>query len=84
MITPIDRPLVITCNGVLTVMLRFAVVPCAEGVSESVTLTVKFAVPLVVGVPEICPLLFMLKPEGRLPAAILQMYGVTPPVAASV
>jgi hypothetical protein len=38
----------------------------------SPTLTVKFDVPGVVGVPEICPVKLRLKPAGRDPAVISQ------------
>jgi hypothetical protein len=41
---------------------------CAVGVSESVTVTVKFDGPAVVGVPEIAPVeLFRDNPPGKLP-----------------
>lgn len=52
---------------------------------ESVTSTVKLYVPDAVGVPEIAPLAgVILNPEGRDPALTLQLYGVVPPLAASV
>jgi hypothetical protein len=52
---------------------------------ESVTLTVKFEVPAVVGVPEIVPVeLPRDSPAGRLPDRTDHVYGVVPPVAASV
>ena len=48
---------------------------------ESVTRIVTEAVPLVVGVPEICPVLVLMpRPDGR-PVAD-QVYGVFPPPAA--
>jgi hypothetical protein len=54
---------------------------CA-GLEESVMVAVKLKVPLVVGVPEITPVLdARLSPAGRLPALIDQVYGVVPPVA---
>jgi hypothetical protein len=54
---------------------------CA-GLSASVTVAVKLDVPLVVGVPEIKPVLgTRLNPAGRLPEAIAQVYGAAPPLA---
>jgi hypothetical protein len=47
----------------------------------SVTLTVKFDVPLAVGVPEIKPDDEILSPTGRLPAVMDQLYGEVPPLA---
>jgi len=49
-------------------MLRLAVAVFAVGVSESVTVTVKFAVPEAVGVPEITPVApLRVRPAGKLP-----------------
>jgi hypothetical protein len=46
---------------------------------------VKLLVPDPVGVPEIAPLLAVsMSPAGKDPEAIDQVYGVVPPVAASV
>ena len=50
---------------------------------ESATLTVKFTVPGVVGVPLICDP-DKLNPDGRAPAEIDHVYGGVPPVACSV
>ena len=50
----------------------------------SVTVTVKFAVPTVSGVPLIVPSAARLMPEGKSPAVTDQVYGATPPVAVSV
>ena len=61
-----------------------AFVAVSAGVWESVTLTVKFEVPAVVGVPEITPPELKERPAGRVPESSDQLYGVTPPVAASV
>jgi hypothetical protein len=67
------------------VMPRFFVAVCAVGVSESVTVTVKFDVPAVVGVPEIAPVeLFKDSPAGKLPVVTDQEYGETPPAACNV
>ncbi len=52
------------------------------GEDESSTLTVNVDVPVVVGVPDIAPELFKLRPAGRLPEETDQVYGVVPPVAA--
>ena len=56
---------------------------CA-GLPASVTIAVKFAVPLALGVPEITPVAEASeRPAGRLPAVIDQPYGVVPPPACS-
>ena len=50
-------------------MLKLAEVVDGVGVCESVTVTVKFEVPVVpVGVPEIAPALLKVKPAGKVPA----------------
>lgn len=48
------------------------------------TFTVKLNEPEVVGVPEIVPAATRVRPPGREPELRLQVYGVTPPVAAKV
>lgn len=50
----------------------------------SVTLAVKLKVPRALGVPLIVPLVLSAKPVGRVPESTVQVYGVTPLVAASV
>jgi len=50
----------------------------------SVTRTVIFEVPAVVGVPLIAPDEFNDNPAGKVPAARSQVYGVVPPVAAKL
>jgi hypothetical protein len=46
----------------------------AVGVAESVTITVKFAVPAVVGFPVIAPVeVLRLRPAGRVPVEMLQV-----------
>jgi hypothetical protein len=55
-------------------MPRFLVAVWAVGVSESVTVTVKFDGPAVVGVPEITPVeVFSESPVGRLPVVTAQL-----------
>lgn len=67
-ITPAGKVLVVTDSAGFTTMLRLAVAVLAVGVSESVTVTVKFAVPAVVGVPEIAPVAALrFRPNGKLP-----------------
>ena len=56
----------------------------AVGVVESVTFTVKLKEPDAVGVPEIVPADDNVSPPGKAPALMLQLYGVVPPLAASV
>jgi ABC-type Fe3+-hydroxamate transport system substrate-binding protein len=73
--TPPKSEAVVTLNGaMLTVMLKLALPLAGVGVSESVTVTVKFEVPVVpLGVPEITPALLKLKPVGKLPDVRLQV-----------
>jgi hypothetical protein len=53
----------------------------SAGLDESATATVKDAVPLAVGVPEIRPVdVFRLSPAGRLPEIKDQLYGAVPPL----
>ena len=54
------------------------------GVVESVTLAVKLKEPDAVGVPEIAPAEDSVRPPGSAPELMLQLYGVVPPLAASV
>ena len=65
----------VTLRGAtLTVMLRLADFVAGVGVCESVTVTVKFEVPVVpLGVPEITPALLKLKPAGKFPDVTLQV-----------
>ena len=66
-------------------MLKDWVAVCAVGVVESVTFAVKLNEPDAVGVPEIVPLeTFSVSPFGSAPEPMLQLYGVVPPLAASV
>src|SRR5271166_531481 len=66
----------------LIVMLS-AALPVRE--LASVTCTVKLLLPVPVGVPEIIPVLgASVNPAGKLPEMIDHVYGVVPPVAASV
>ena len=64
-----------------TVRLSDAFAVCE---SELTAWTVKLLVPDAVGVPEIVPEPNSVSPEGRTPEANDQVYGLTPPVAASV
>jgi len=54
------------------------------GALESLTLTVNEEEPAVVGVPLIWPELLSVRPAGREPELSDQLYGVVPPLAASV
>jgi hypothetical protein len=67
----------------VTVILK-TLVAVPAGLAESLTLTVKLKVPVAVGVPEIAPVLVKLRPAGKEPLVIDQLYGVVPPLAASV
>ena len=67
--------MVTTNGGAETLMLRFADVDVAVGVSESVTVIAKFDVPVKVpvGVPVMAPVLgFKFKPAGKLPEVTAQ------------
>lgn len=57
-------------------------VVCA-GFDESFTEAMKLKVPLAVAFPSIRPLVFRVRPAGRLPEASDQVYGFVPPVAIS-
>jgi hypothetical protein len=73
-ITPAGREVVVTVTAGFTVMLRLALAVLAVGVSESVTVTVKFVVPAVVGVPEIAPVAELrIRPAGKLPVVTLHV-----------
>jgi hypothetical protein len=72
--TPAAKLEVLTETGGFTVILKFAVAVFVVGVSESVTVTVKFVVPAVVGVPEIAPVApFSTSPAGRDPVVTAQL-----------
>jgi hypothetical protein len=82
-IRPLGRELVTTETGVVTVMLVETVAVCTVGELLSVTLTLNTYGPLVVGVPEMRPEEERVRPGGNVPDALLQVYGVVPPVAVS-
>lgn len=54
------------------------------GEPESLTLIVKLKFPAVVGIPEIVPVVDRVRPTGKVPELMLQLYGMVPPVAANV
>jgi hypothetical protein len=73
---------VIESDDALTVRLNDFV---AVNELASVTRTTKLLVPVPVGVPEIAPVLDPSPtPAGKVPETMDQVYGVVPPVAASV
>jgi hypothetical protein len=83
--TPAGKVVVDTERAGFTTILRFAVAVFAVGVSESVTVTVKFVVPEAVGVPEMAPVAALrVRPAGKLPVVTAHEYGVMPPVACNV
>jgi hypothetical protein len=67
----------------MIVIVKLAVAVCA-GELESVTLTVTEEVPVVVGVPLIAPEMLSVRPAGKEPELIDQVYGEVPPLAAKV
>jgi len=58
-------------------------VAVAAGDSESLAWTVKVCVSWFVGVPLIKPDVLSVRPAGRVPEVMDQVYGGTPPVAVS-
>lgn len=75
---PLGRVVVVILNGGLMVMLKAWFTLCG-GVPESFAVTVNFAVPAVVGVPEIAPELFKFNPAGKLPVVTVQVTVPVPP-----
>lgn len=67
----------------LIVMLRPRFAVCA-GDSASVACTIKEKDPVALDLPEITPAVESNNPVGNVPLATVQLYGETPPVAASV
>lgn len=59
-------------------MAMFAV-PVLAGLAESVAVTFTVDVPAVVGVPVMAQLAAIVRPAGRLPELIAQVYGAVPP-----
>jgi len=77
--------MMLSVAGPEMLMLSCCVAVCAVGVVESVTFTVKLNEPEPVGAPEICPVeAVRLRPGGSTPELMLHVYGVVPPLAASV
>jgi len=84
--TPGGKDVVVMAGagGKLTRILRAWVAVIGVMVLESVTLTVKFTVPLgPVGVPEIVPALLRVKPVGNAPALMENVTVPAPPVFAT-
>ena len=84
MARPFGRAAVVIERAGLTVMDRDCVAVWAVGLVLSVTFAVKVEVPVVVGVPLMAPFAASVKPVGRAPVAIIQVYGEVPPEAVSV
>jgi hypothetical protein len=77
----VDEVIVSGCVAAATVKDTLAVAVCCAEL-ESLTITVIGKLPLVVGVPEMMPVLAArLSPLGRLPEVIDQTKGAVPPVA---
>ena len=81
---PAVSEVVVIAKALLTVMDLLAMSTAAVGVCESVTCTLKFVVPGVVGVPLITPAVLILRPGGRVPEASAQVKGPFPPVEVKV
>jgi len=79
------RLVVVIVSGLRTAVIDSGCVSVAGTYWESVTCTVKFQVPVVVTVPLMTPVEeASVNPGGRLPEMTAHVYGVQPPVAASV
>jgi hypothetical protein len=76
------KVVVVTMGTTLTIIDKFW---SSNAVPASVTRTVKLAVPAVVGVPEMIPVLAArLKPAGKVPVVIDHVNGVVPPLTPNV
>ena len=75
MVPPASEVVATLSGGALTAMLKLAVLVAFVGVCESVTVTVKFEVPVKVpfGLPVMVPALLKVKPAGKLPAVTLHL-----------
>ena len=74
----------VTVSGGLITIDKLLLAVCT-GLDESVAVTVNEKVPAVVGVPLIWPLVKLsVRPAGSAPLVTAQLYGVVPPLAASV
>ena len=71
-------------KGLLTVTDLLATSTAAVGVCESVTCTLKVVVPNTVGVPLMTPPALIVSPGGRVPEAMAQVNGPTPPTEVNV
>ena len=78
---PAGRDDVVIFNGPGLITSESEAVADADALS--VAFTVKLAVPAVVGVPEMVPLVPRLSPAGSVPVDTDHVYGGEPPVAAS-
>lgn len=80
---PPGRTLGVTCKGAgaLTVIDRGAgVVAVCAGIAESITCSVNWNTPAIVGVPLICPdVVLNVSPGGKLPEVLDHVKGGTPP-----
>jgi hypothetical protein len=74
----------VTAAATVRVNDLVAVSALGFGVVESVTFAAKLKEPDTVGVPEIVPAEDSVRPPGNAPESMLQLYGVVPPLAASV
>lgn len=81
-VSPASDVVEILSAGAAMEMLN-AAVWVSTGLLISETETVNGKVPLAAGVPVIDPPVLRLKPEGRLPDAMDQVYGAAPPLAES-
>ena len=82
---PPGKDVVVTKGGCAVVATTILSAFVAMLFPASLTCIVKDAVPAVVGVPLICPVeLFSVRPAGKEPEMIAQVYGVVPALACSV
>ena len=75
----------VTTDGTDAIVMLKALVAVCTGLLASLTWTVKLEAPADAGVPVIAPLApLSVRPAGKDPLAIDQVYGSVPPLAASV
>jgi hypothetical protein len=77
--------MVITADGTDVIVILSILEVVCPGLPASLTWTVKLTVPVAVGIPVIAPLLGLsVKPTGRVPLIMDQVYGVIPPLASNI
>jgi len=79
---PVGKAETVIANAGGVMMMESGTDLVCAGLDASATVAVTLEVPVAVGVPETMPVVApRLRPAGRLPAVMDQLYGVVPPVA---